>query len=118
MNLYYTYDISVIPVLRELTHLPIMLDPSHATGKSQYVASMALAAIAAGADALMIEVHLNPAKALSDGPQSLTPKQYEELIQEMAAISKAIGRLSQPSFISLEAIPEQESAPKFDCIPA
>ncbi|MDJ0577988.1 MAG: 3-deoxy-7-phosphoheptulonate synthase [Xenococcaceae cyanobacterium MO_234.B1] len=113
-----TYDISVIPVLRELTHLPIMLDPSHATGKSQYVASMALAAIAAGADALMIEVHLNPAKALSDGPQSLTPKQYEELIQEMAAISKAIGRLSQPSFISLEAIPEQESAPKFDCIPA
>jgi 3-deoxy-7-phosphoheptulonate synthase len=87
-----TFDISVIPVLRELTHLPIMLDPSHATGKSQYVASMALAAIAAGTDSLMIEVHPNPAKALSDGPQSLTPEQYYLLMEEMKVMAMTVGR--------------------------
>jgi 3-deoxy-7-phosphoheptulonate synthase len=87
-----TFDISVIPVLRELTHLPIMLDPSHATGKSQYVAPMALAAIAAGTDSLMIEVHPNPAKALSDGPQSLTPEQFYLLTEEMKVIAMAVGR--------------------------
>ena len=69
-------DISAIPVLRSLTHLPIMMDPSHGTGKWQYVPAMAKAAIAAGTDSLMIEVHPNPAKALSDGPQSLTPERF------------------------------------------
>jgi len=87
-----TLDVSVIPVLRELTHLPIMLDPSHGTGKSQYVPSMALSSIAAGADSLMIEVHPNPAKAFSDGPQSLTPEKYYLLMEEMKAIAIAVGR--------------------------
>ncbi|MHC5833772.1 MAG: 3-deoxy-7-phosphoheptulonate synthase, partial [Nostoc sp.] len=72
-----TLDLSVLPVLRSLTHLPIMIDPSHGTGRSEYVPSMAMAAIAAGTDALMIEVHPNPAMALSDGPQSLTPDKFD-----------------------------------------
>jgi len=90
-----TLDLAVVPVLRSLTHLPIMIDPSHATGKSEYVPAMAMAAIAAGADSLMIEVHPNPAKALSDGPQSLTLERYEKLIQEMAVIGQAVGRWPQ-----------------------
>ncbi|BAZ21985.1 phospho-2-dehydro-3-deoxyheptonate aldolase [Kalymmatonema gypsitolerans NIES-4073] len=87
-----TLDLAAIPVLRSLTHLPIMVDPSHGTGFWEYVAAMSKAAIAAGADSLMIEVHPNPAKALSDGPQSLTPKQYEELMVELAVIAKTVGR--------------------------
>ncbi|MBW4635166.1 MAG: 3-deoxy-7-phosphoheptulonate synthase [Iphinoe sp. HA4291-MV1] len=90
-----TLDIAAVPVLRSLTHLPIMVDPSHGTGSSEYVPAMAMAAVAAGCDSLMIEVHPNPAKALSDGPQSLTPEQYEELIQKMGAISRTIGRWSK-----------------------
>lgn len=88
-------DLSVIPVLRPLTHLPIMIDPSHGTGKSEYVAPMSLAAIAAGTDALMIEVHPNPAKALSDGPQSLTPERFDRLAQEMSVMGKVVGRWSE-----------------------
>ncbi|KAB8320730.1 3-deoxy-7-phosphoheptulonate synthase [Tolypothrix campylonemoides VB511288] len=87
-----TLDLSVIPVLRTLTHLPIMIDPSHATGYSQYVPTMAKAAIAAGTDSLMIEVHPNPAKALSDGPQSLTPGDFIELMQEIAPLAQFFGR--------------------------
>lgn len=90
-----TLDLSVIPVLRSITHLPIMIDPSHGTGKAEYVPSMALAAIAAGTDSLMIEVHPNPAKALSDGPQSLTPERFDRLMQELAVIGKAVGRWPQ-----------------------
>ena len=90
-----TLDLSVIPVLRTLTHLPIMIDPSHGTGKSEYVPPMALAAIAAGTDALMIEVHPNPAKALSDGPQSLTPDKFDRLVQEMSVLGKVVGRWSE-----------------------
>ena len=95
-----TLDISVIPVLRSLTHLPIMVDPSHGTGRAEYVPVMAKAAITAGADSLMVEVHPNPAKALSDGPQSLTLEQYEALMQEMAVIGQAVGRWSQKFPIS------------------
>ena len=87
-----TLDLAVLPVLRSLTHLPIMIDPSHGTGRYEYVPAMALAAIAGGADSLMIEVHPNPAKALSDGPQSLTPERFDRLVQEMAVIGKAVGR--------------------------
>ncbi|MGA7932530.1 MAG: 3-deoxy-7-phosphoheptulonate synthase [Kovacikia sp.] len=87
-----TLDLSAIPVLRSLTHLPIMIDPSHGTGRSEYVPAMAMAAIAAGADSLMIEVHPNPSKALSDGPQSLTPERFDALMQELAVIGKAMGR--------------------------
>lgn len=87
-----TLDLAVLPVLRSLTHLPIMIDPSHGTGRYEYVPAMALAAIAAGADSLMIEVHPNPAKALSDGPQSLTPDRFDRLVQDMSVIGKAVGR--------------------------
>ncbi len=87
-----TLDLAVLPVLRSLTHLPIMIDPSHGTGRYEYVPAMSLAAIAAGADSLMIEVHPNPAKALSDGPQSLTPERFDQLMQEMAVVGKAVGR--------------------------
>lgn len=92
-----TLDLSVLPVLRSLTHLPIMIDPSHGTGRAEYVPSMAMAAIAAGTDSLMIEVHPNPAKALSDGPQSLTPERFDCLMQEMSVIGKAVGRWPQPA---------------------
>lgn len=94
-----TLDLAVVPVLKALTHLPIMIDPSHATGKAEYVPAMAMAAIGAGADGLMIEVHLNPAKALSDGPQSLTLERYDELVGEMAVMSKALGRWSQTGLL-------------------
>ena len=90
-----TLDLSVVPVLRTLTHLPIMIDPSHGTGWAAYVPSMAMAAIAAGTDSLMIEVHPNPAKALSDGPQSLTPERFDRLMQELAVIGKVVGRWQQ-----------------------
>ncbi|NEO99595.1 MAG: 3-deoxy-7-phosphoheptulonate synthase [Symploca sp. SIO2E9] len=92
-----TLDLSVLPVLRSLTHLPIMIDPSHGTGKAEYVPTMAMAAIAAGTDSLMIEVHPNPAKALSDGPQSLTPERFDSLVKEMEVIGKAVGRWAQPA---------------------
>ena len=91
-----TLDLAVLPVLRSLTHLPIMIDPSHGTGKSEYVPSMAMAAIAAGTDSLMIEVHPNPAKAMSDGPQSLTPERFDRLMPELAVIGKVMGRWPQP----------------------
>jgi 3-deoxy-7-phosphoheptulonate synthase len=90
-----TLDLSVVPVLRSLTHLPIMIDPSHGTGWSEYVPAMAMAAVAAGTDSLMIEVHPNPAKALSDGPQSLTPEGFDRLVQQLAVVGKAMGRWPQ-----------------------
>ena len=96
-----TLDLAAVPVLRTLTHLPIVVDPSHGTGKSEYVPTMAKAAIAAGADSLMIEVHPNPAKAFSDGPQSLTTEQYKELMQHIAVVGSAVGRWPSKSFVSL-----------------
>jgi 3-deoxy-7-phosphoheptulonate synthase len=90
-----TLDISAIPVLRSLTHLPIMIDPSHATGFSEFVPTMTIAAIAAGVDSLMIEVHPNPAKALSDGPQSLTLDRFDQLMQEIAPLGQYFGRWHQ-----------------------
>lgn len=95
-----TLDLAVLPVLRSLTHLPIMIDPSHGTGRAEYVPAMALAAIAGGADSLMIEVHPNPAKALSDGPQSLTPERFDRLMQEMAVIGKAVNRWPQAAVVA------------------
>jgi 3-deoxy-7-phosphoheptulonate synthase len=87
-----TLDLSVVPVLRKLTHLPIMIDPSHGVGWSEFVPAMAMAAIAAGTDSLMIEVHPNPAKALSDGPQSLTPDLFDKLMSELSIIGHLMGR--------------------------
>ena len=83
-------DLSAIPVLHELTHLPVIIDPSHATGVSRYVKSMAMAAAAAGADGLMIEVHNNPSAALCDGPQSLTPAQFDDVMKAVEKIRLAI----------------------------
>jgi 3-deoxy-7-phosphoheptulonate synthase len=87
-----TLDISAIPVIKKLSHLPIVVDPSHATGRRDKVAPMARAAIAAGADGLLIEVHCDPDHALSDGAQSLYPAQFDRLMAELRIIAPAIGR--------------------------
>ena len=85
-----TLDLSAIPVLRQLTHLPIIIDPSHATGKAALVPSMAMAAVAAGADWVMIEVHNDPASALCDGNQSLRPETFDALAKNMLAVHSLI----------------------------
>jgi 3-deoxy-7-phosphoheptulonate synthase len=87
-----TLDLSAIPVLKKLTHLPIVIDPSHATGIREKVSPMARAAIAAGADALMIEVHNDPDNALSDGPQSLYPEQFGQLTRDLYVIAPVVGK--------------------------
>jgi len=90
-----TLDISAIPVIKSKTHLPIIVDPSHATGKWEYVLPLSRAAIAAGADGLIIEVHPNPKCALSDGPQSLTPENFRELCDSIKDIANLLGRTFQ-----------------------
>ena len=85
-----TLDLSAVPMLRKLTHLPIVVDPSHATGIAALVEPMALAAAAAGADGLMIEVHNNPAEALCDGPQSLTPEQFASVAAKVRKVREAL----------------------------
>ncbi len=87
-----TFDINAIAVAKHLSHLPVIADPSHATGKWEYVAAASKAAIAAGADGLIIEVHPRPEEAMSDGPQSLKPEKFAKLVQEMKAIALAVGR--------------------------
>lgn len=87
-----TLDLSVIPILKEKTHLPIIIDPSHATGNYRYVESMSLAAVAAGADGLIIEVHAQPEKAWSDGAQSLKPAKFAEVVRKSREIAHVIGR--------------------------
>jgi 3-deoxy-7-phosphoheptulonate synthase len=88
----YTLDLSAVPVLKQLTHLPVIVDPSHGTGKWKYVASMARAAVAAGADGLLVEVHPDPANALSDGPQSLSLENFTSLMASLRPVAAAIGR--------------------------
>ena len=85
-----TLDLSAVPVLHELSHLPVIIDPSHATGHAKYVPSMALAAAAAGADGLMVEVHNDPAHALCDGAQSLTPAQFDELMGQINRVLEVL----------------------------
>ena len=87
-----TMDISAIPVVKKLSHLPMIADPSHGTGRRDKVAPMARAAVAAGADGLLIEVHPDPDHALSDGAQSLRPEQFEELMGQLRMIAPAVGR--------------------------
>ncbi len=87
-----TMDISAIPVVKKLSHLPMFADPSHGTGRRDKVIPMARAAVAAGADGLIIEVHPDPDRALSDGAQSLKPSQFEELMQQLRIIAQAVGR--------------------------
>jgi 3-deoxy-7-phosphoheptulonate synthase len=87
-----TFDINAIPLLKSLTHLPVIADPSHGTGKWDLVAPVALAATAAGADGLIVEVHPNPAKALSDGAQSLKPDKFALMVKQVRQIAEAVGR--------------------------
>ena len=87
-----TLDLSAVPVLKQLTHLPVVVDPSHGVGKWDLVSPMAKAAVAAGADALIIEVHTNPEEALSDGEQSLTPELFAQLMLELKLVARAVGR--------------------------
>jgi 3-deoxy-7-phosphoheptulonate synthase len=87
-----TLDISAIPVIEKLSHLPILVDPSHGTGRRDKVLPMGRAAVAAGADGLLIEVHDDPEKALSDGPQSLYPEQFDKLMGELRVIAPVLGR--------------------------
>ena len=87
-----TLDLGAVPVVQELSHLPVLVDPSHGTGLRDKVAPMARAAIAAGADGLLIEVHHDPDHALSDGPQSLHPEQFEELVRQIRPIAAVLGR--------------------------
>ncbi|MHB1328676.1 MAG: N-acetylneuraminate synthase family protein, partial [Gemmatimonadales bacterium] len=86
------FDLNVIPALKQLSHLPIMADPSHGTGRRNLVRPMARAAVAAGADGLLIEVHVRPDEALSDGAQSLYPEQFNLLVEEVRAVAQALGR--------------------------
>ena len=85
-----TLDLSAVPVLHELTHLPVVVDPSHATGKASLVPSMTAAAVAAGADGIMVEVHNNPSRALCDGAQSLTPEQFASVSQQVQRIREVL----------------------------
>lgn len=88
----FTLDLNAIPVIKKLSHLPVVVDPSHGTGEWDYVSPMAKAAVAAGADGLIIEVHPNPEVALSDGPQSLLPKTFAEMMKDLRKVAAAVGR--------------------------
>ncbi len=97
----YLFDLTAVPLLHRLSHLPVVADPSHGTGLRDAVAPMARAAVAAGADGLLIEVHPDPARALSDGAQSLAPDQFTELMRQARAIAEAVGRrIAEPAGVS------------------
>ncbi len=101
-----TMDIAAIPVIKSLSHLPVVADPSHGTGRRDKVAAMARAAVAAGADGLLVEVHQDPERALSDGAQSLYPDQFDQMMKEVRAIAPAVGRvIAEP-----KAKPQQQAA--------
>jgi 3-deoxy-7-phosphoheptulonate synthase len=87
-----TLDLSAVPLLKELTHLPIVVDPSHATGKWTLVEPLARAGVAAGADGIMVEVHARPEMALCDGPQALKPKRFASLMKDLEQIAQVVGR--------------------------
>lgn len=99
-----TTDINAIPVLKNRTHLPVLLDPSHATGHAAYVPAVARAAVAAGADGLIVEVHNDPEHALSDGRQSLTPENFSRMMQQVKAVAEAVDRRLVPPKPSLPLI--------------
>ena len=85
-------DISAIPIIKKLSHLPIIADPSHGTGKWYLVAPLAAASVAAGADGVMIEVHPNPDQALKDGPQSLNFENFQQLMSQLTSVAASVGR--------------------------
>jgi 3-deoxy-7-phosphoheptulonate synthase len=88
----YTLDLSAVPVAKLLSHLPVIVDPSHSSGNWRYVSAMAKAAVAAGADGLIVEIHPNPSAALCDGPQALKPETFAELMRGLGAVAEAVGR--------------------------
>ena len=88
----FTLDLNAIPVVKKLTHLPVVLDPSHGIGIREHVPTMAKGCLAVGADAIALEIHPRPEEALSDGPQSLLPDQYKKLMSELKVLAKALGR--------------------------
>jgi 3-deoxy-7-phosphoheptulonate synthase len=92
-----TLDLSVVPAIKRISHLPILVDPSHGTGKRNKVLPMSRASIAVGADGVLIEVHHKPEEALSDGPQALLPEAFEQLVREVDAIAQVLGRSLQPA---------------------
>jgi 3-deoxy-7-phosphoheptulonate synthase len=94
----YMLDLAAVPVIQGVCHLPVIVDPSHATGRRELVPPMALAAVASGAHGVFVEVHPDPEKALSDGPQQLTPDAFRRMMAELAPIAEAIGReLQKPN---------------------
>ncbi|MGO9376345.1 MAG: 3-deoxy-7-phosphoheptulonate synthase [Syntrophobacteraceae bacterium] len=99
-----TLDLTAVPVIKKLTHLPVIVDPSHATGIREMVSPMARASIAAGADGLIIEVHTEPEKALSDGPQSLYPEQFEQLMRDLYVIAPVVGKQVDYAYLDKAAI--------------
>ncbi len=96
-NTRNTLDLSVVPLLKSMTHLPVVVDPSHATGKRDLVTPMSLAALAAGADGLVVEVHCEPGEALCDGPQSLTPEEFSRLMELASRVTQAL-RKEEPAW--------------------
>ena len=98
-----TMDISVIPIIEKVSHLPIIADPSHGTGKWYLVIPMALAAVAAGADGIMVEVHPHPDLALKDGAQSLTFDNFQQLMAQLKSVAEAVGRQVAGHSVGLEA---------------
>jgi 3-deoxy-7-phosphoheptulonate synthase len=88
----FTFDVNAVPVLKELSHLPVVADPSHGTGKWSLISPITRAAVAAGADAIIVEVHPNPTQAWSDGAQSLTLERFSRMMQELRPVAEAVGR--------------------------
>jgi len=91
-ELRFTFDVSAVPVIKHDTHLPVFVDPSHASGRREFVTALALAGVAAGADGVMVEVHHCPEAAMCDGPQALYPEMFEDLARRVAAVAKAVGK--------------------------
>jgi 3-deoxy-7-phosphoheptulonate synthase len=105
----FTFDVSAIPVVKRLSHLPIIGDPSHAAGKWYLVPPISLAAVAAGVDGLIVEVHPTPDQALSDGAQTLTPANFEKLMAQVRTLAQAMGRPVAPSIDDLEQAAKKAS---------
>jgi 3-deoxy-7-phosphoheptulonate synthase len=95
-----TTDINAIPVLKKLTHLPVIIDPSHSTGDSAFVSAIAKAGVAAGADGIIVEVHHDPAHAISDGKQSLTPEDFAKMVKQVKAVAEAVDRRLVPQHVT------------------
>jgi 3-deoxy-7-phosphoheptulonate synthase len=109
-----TLDVAAVPVLKARTHLPVIVDPSHAGGHAELVEPLALAAVAAGADGLIVEVHPRPAEALSDGEQSLTPEHFARLVERCDAVARAVGRrvsTNKSTIAKASAAPRRQEEP-------